>query len=481
MNGGSEYVPAMSGTLANPGPTENRYRYDEETREFQWWGNGIAGINKSFNRKEIINGSSTTVALEEIRAGIDPLDSRGVWALGQIGGSITWGHGMVGDDGGPNSSQKDNGSDDIYGAPKLYEKLGREVIAAEKMGACDYCDENAQATARSKHPGGVNVLMLDGSVKFVSDAIEITLWHVMHSREAPEDTFDLDVIEQELAASYQPGEASPELLPHSKNRPLESQEERTLENSIGMQFVLVPAGEFEMGIPNKANRFPFPKDLVAHKVNITNPYYLGIHEVTQSEYEQIMGSNPSAHAVSGLYQDRVTVAETSKCPVESVSWDDAVEFCNRLSDLPKEKAAGRVYRLPTEAEWERASRGGRTQAIELVTSWSEGLETGEIACKKFELDSPLTTVPVGSYPPNSYGLYDMCGNVWEWVSDYQRYGYYINSPTADPQGPETGYLRVIRGWHWAATGPLCKVYMVNDPWSGSPFVGFRVICDRKTR
>ena len=134
INGGSEHFRAGFGTLANPGPSQQRYFYDEEARTFEWFGNGIAGINKSFNLDDMVNGQSTTVALEEIRAGIDVIDPRGVWAFGQIGGSITWAHGVTGDDGGPNFTDNDSGPDDILGAPALYEKLGKEFIDSEKNG-----------------------------------------------------------------------------------------------------------------------------------------------------------------------------------------------------------------------------------------------------------------------------------------------------------------------------------------------------------
>ncbi|QDU80724.1 Serine/threonine-protein kinase pkn1 [Polystyrenella longa] len=478
INGGSEYVPAEFGTLSNPGPTENRYVYDEGTREFQWWGNGLAGINKSFSRSDIVNGASTFVALEEIRAGLDPIDPRGVWALGQIGGSITWGHGVVGDDGGPNYVESDSGEDDILGAPALYKKLGAEFIDGKKMGACDYCNENAQATARSMHSGGVNAMLLDGSVRFVSDTVEKTLWHVMHSREAPEAIFNSETFEDELAGLYEPGEAESAVSVSQASAPSEVEPASVyIENSIGMKFVAVPDGEFLMGLPNKGNEFPYPDDAVPHKVRLTHPFYLGLHEVTQEQFEQIAGNNPSAHSGTGEYRERVTLEDTSECPVENVSWDDAVRFCNLLSALPEEKKYGRVYRLPTESEWEWACRAADTEEIEQHAEWIKTNETGEIGSRDNKLADQITTVPVGTYPANRFGVYDMTGNVFEWVSDYRRRDYYANSPVDNPRGPATGYLHVIRGWYWVATGPYCKVYVANDPWKGSPFIGFRIVCD----
>ena len=102
INGGSEFVPAKFGDLSNPRPTDHRFVFNDRTQEFQWWGNGIAGFNKCFSYDDFENGLSSTVALQEVRAGLLPGDPRGVWSLGQIGGSITWGHGITGDAGGPN-------------------------------------------------------------------------------------------------------------------------------------------------------------------------------------------------------------------------------------------------------------------------------------------------------------------------------------------------------------------------------------------
>ena len=112
-------------------------------------------------------------------------------------------------------------------------------------------------------------------------------------------------------------------------------------NSIGMKLKLLPASEFTMGLPNVL----FPDEQRAHQVTRSRPFYLGVYEITQTEYQQVMGKNPSKFK-------GVTI------PVDSVSWDEVVEFCRKLSAFPAEKAAGRVYRLPTEAEWEYACRGG---------------------------------------------------------------------------------------------------------------------------
>ena len=123
-----------------------------------------------------------------------------------------------------------------------------------------------------------------------------------------------------------------------------------------MRFNLIPAGEFLMGSRDSevSNAFEHP----LHRVQITKPFYLGIHEVTQGQYEQVMRTNPSYCSRTGEYKKRVKdFADTSNFPVDNVSWDDAVKFCEKLSELPEEKRAGRVYRLSTEAEWEYSCRG----------------------------------------------------------------------------------------------------------------------------
>jgi formylglycine-generating enzyme required for sulfatase activity len=146
-------------------------------------------------------------------------------------------------------------------------------------------------------------------------------------------------------------------------------------------------------------------------------------------------------------------------PVEKISWEDAVEFCRRLSERPAEKAASRVYRLPTEAEWEYACRAGS------VTAFSSGVTLSSTEAN-FNGNYPYGVVPrgpylerttkVGSYPPNSFGLYDMHGNVWEWCADYYNRTGYRNSPRYDPQGPTTGNLRVVRGGSCCNIGRFCR-------------------------
>ena len=144
-------------------------------------------------------------------------------------------------------------------------------------------------------------------------------------------------------------------------------------NSIGMKLVLIPPGEFTMGSPKelieeelkRPGNDQWYKEQSAgegpqHRVRITRPFYLGTYLVTQQEYQRVMGTNPSEFSATGKGKDKVAGQDTKRFPVECVSWDDAVEFCRKLSEMPEEQAAGRTYRLPSEAQWEYACRAGST-------------------------------------------------------------------------------------------------------------------------
>ncbi|MDR1921074.1 MAG: formylglycine-generating enzyme family protein [Candidatus Adiutrix sp.] len=190
-------------------------------------------------------------------------------------------------------------------------------------------------------------------------------------------------------------------------------------NSIGMEFVLIPAGEFMMGSPDGDEDADCDEN--QHRVTISRPFCLGKYEVTQAQWEAVMGNNPSEF-------------EGRNNPVENVSWDDVQEFINKLN----QKEGGNKYRLPTEAEWEYAARAGTTSTY----SFGDDAEAlGRYAW--YGENSGGTTHPVGQKEPNAWGLYDMHGNVWEWVQDW--YDDYSGSPATDPLGASSGSSRVFRG------------------------------------
>lgn len=243
-----------------------------------------------------------------------------------------------------------------------------------------------------------------------------------------------------------------------------------IENSIGMRLALVPKGSFMMGSPeSEAGR---ELSEVRHLVRLTRHFYLGVYEVTQSEYERVMGTNPSGFV-------SLSVDDRSRFPVEHVSWEDAVEFCRKLSELPAERSLGRVYRLPTEAEWEYACRAGST------TPYHFGMQlNGEGAnCNgSFPYGTTLTGVylkqpaAVGAYAANSFGLGEMHGNVLEWCSDWYAEDYYTKSPESDPTGPTAGSRRVVRGGSWSDNASVCRSsarYGMDPAYRGDD-VGFRV-------
>jgi len=188
-------------------------------------------------------------------------------------------------------------------------------------------------------------------------------------------------------------------------------------NSIGMRLVLIPPGEFQMGSP-AGDGVASSDEKPHHNVRITKPFYLGVCEVTQEQYERVMAQNPSRFKGD------------PQRPVGYVSWTGAAEFCRKLSE--KE---GVTYRLPTEAEWEYACRAGTTTRYYFG---DDEASLGEYACCG-------KTHAVGEKKPNAWGLYDMHGNVWEWCHDWADENYYAVSPTDDPPGPETGSIRSIRG------------------------------------
>jgi len=201
-------------------------------------------------------------------------------------------------------------------------------------------------------------------------------------------------------------------------------------NSIGMEFVLIPAGTFMMGSPDDETRRDDDERL--HKVTLTKPFYLQTTEVTQRQWKALMGNNPSRF-------------KGDDHPVERVSWKDAREFIQKLNG----KEGTDRYRLPTEAEWEYACRAGTENPF----STGRCISTDEA---NYDGNHPMSgcskgiyrekTMPVGSFSSNQWGLYDMHGNVWEWCGD--RYGEYPGNPVIDPTGPSSGTGRVLRGGSW---------------------------------
>jgi formylglycine-generating enzyme required for sulfatase activity len=234
--------------------------------------------------------------------------------------------------------------------------------------------------------------------------------------------------------------------------------EKTYTNSIGVEFVLIPAGSFVMGADkNEKKAWNVEKagdaETPQHKVSIGKSFYLGKYEVTQTQWTAVMGSNPSHF-------------KGQNNPVERVSWDDAQEFINRLN----QKEGHTRYRLPTEAEWEYAVRAGTT------STYFFGDDADQLGSYAWKGNSGDTTHPVGQKQPNAWGLYDMYGNVWEWVQDWYGEEYYSGSPSIDPRGPSSGSSRVVRGGGWYCSAADCRSAerRGNSPGYRSDILGFRL-------
>jgi formylglycine-generating enzyme required for sulfatase activity len=220
-------------------------------------------------------------------------------------------------------------------------------------------------------------------------------------------------------------------------------------NSLGMRLVLVPPGTFPMGSACRrapADRDEFPR----YDVQITRGFYLGAVHVTQEQFERVMGTNPSYFGPEGLGADLVEHLDTGNLPVDSVSFEDIQLFLRLLSARAAERKVGRVYRLPTEAEWEYACRAGIGH-----TAYRFGSQLRSRVAR-FGGQGGGHPVPVGSYRPNLFGLYDMHGNVWEWCNDWYQEDYFAHSPDHNPPGPSHGTRRVLRGGGWSTPRALCR-------------------------
>jgi hypothetical protein len=181
IDAGSNDICIRPGDSDHVCPNGAHMTRDAKTGTRTWYGDGIAGYNKSFRLDEFTNGMTHMVAIEEVRAGIHELDSRGVWALAMAGSSVTHQHGLYGDAGSPNKAT--HNADDIYGCKETTDALGAQQMIIEKMPCAAHLNRPRQAAARSMHPGGVYCLMLDGSCHFVVDEVSVDVWHLMHSRE----------------------------------------------------------------------------------------------------------------------------------------------------------------------------------------------------------------------------------------------------------------------------------------------------------
>ncbi|MFQ3593230.1 MAG: formylglycine-generating enzyme family protein [Gemmataceae bacterium] len=246
----------------------------------------------------------------------------------------------------------------------------------------------------------------------------------------------------------------------------------------GLTFVFLTPGLFWMGSPaEEDNRHD---DEFRHLVELTRPFWISAHLVTQRQFRQVMQYNPSSFRPLGEMAGEVEGLLTDEFPVDSVSWYEALEFCTRLT----RREPGALYRLPTEAEWEYACRAGT------ATEFAHGSSLSSYRAN-FDGSSPYGTdlldlptgptlgrpCPVGSYPPNAWGLYDMHGQLDEWCLDWYEEDYYRYSPRCDPRGPAENDMKVLRGGTWSNAGRFCRSAF---RWRAAPDYrqqekGFRVV------
>jgi len=235
-------------------------------------------------------------------------------------------------------------------------------------------------------------------------------------------------------------------------------------NSIGMKLTYIAPGKFQMGSPKgELDREPFAKGSeFHHEVELTKGYYLGVYAVTQEEYETVTGKTPSYFSADGGGKAKVAGLNTARFPVEMVSWDDAKEFCRKLS--VKE---GKTYRLPSEAEWEYACRAGTTTPFHV----GETISTDQA---NYNGERPMK---VGSFAPNEWGLHDMHGNVWQWCEDWYDAKYYETSPKKNPLNETAAEYRVLRGGCWNSFEWHCRSACRNasTPDDRAKHIGFRVV------
>jgi formylglycine-generating enzyme required for sulfatase activity len=221
---------------------------------------------------------------------------------------------------------------------------------------------------------------------------------------------------------------------------------------LSMDMLWVKPGTFEMGSPlSEKNR---GDDETRHTVTLMSGFYLGKHEVTQAQWEKVMGSNPS-HFKGG---DR---------PVEKVSWTDVTSFCKKLTASERTAGllpAGMTYQLPTEAQWEYACRGGTKTPF----SFGDELTSDQANIR----GGPRETTNVGQYAANPWGFHDMHGNVWEWCADW--YGAYPTGAARDPVGPADGSFRVYRGGSWFHTAKEGRRKDGSEPANSNLSLGFRL-------
>jgi formylglycine-generating enzyme required for sulfatase activity len=348
---------------------------------------------------------------------------------------------------------------------------------------------------------GISVVVAAGVLYYLADRVNYLYRNMWHTKASMQDLPPVD----RSRWPKQPMVWSNETIEVEAATPTGLKRVRVtyFVNSIGMKLVRIEPGTFRMGLPDTVAQAAEPGSppsegmFTEHEVRLTHPYYLGVFEVMNNQYELF---DPSHKHHRPFYQRG---DDYDNHPVEPVSWQAAQEFCRWLS--AKE---GRLYRLPTEAEWEYACRAGTTTR----TYWGDDFQdrtkanvggtNKEKEHAHWRDDGYEYTAPVGSFPPNPWGLYDMIGNSWEWVGDWyapfkvvsatapapaqtpkDMYGnpftLVTNQPLVDPHGPPMGHCRVAKGLGWSTSVKhVCSALRDgDDPGDLKDDRGFRIACE----
>lgn len=302
----------------------------------------------------------------------------------------------------------------------------------------------------------------------VSDALATVLDKLTHSlpkyryRSTQDVLRDLEQISPSFATPTTSSSSSSTPQSSSKNYTERLQTAGLLQQEVLLDMVYIPSGRFLMGAPDDEPE-AFKNEKPQHLVSISE-FWMGKFPITQAQYKAIMGNNPSHF----MGNDR---------PVEQVSWHDVVKFCKRLS-----AKTGKLYRLPSEAEWEYACRAGTTTPFHFGQTLTDQLANYD--ARKIYNNSPIgqsrwETIKVGSFPANAFGLYDMHGNVWEWCADHYQYTY-GGLPTDGSVyiTKDSSRSRVLRGGSWVNAPRNCRSAVRNSyvPAYRSNNYGFRVVC-----
>ncbi len=280
-----------------------------------------------------------------------------------------------------------------------------------------------------------------------------------------------------LRAARSPNMVTDSTLPTSSNGSFSSDKPgTTITNSLGMKLTLIPAGSFQMGSYSSIDAVPI------HTVRLSRPFYLGVHEVTQGAWQDLMGTTP--------WSGEEDVRVGRDYPATCVSYDDALEFCRKLTAIERGTnglSMGEEYRLPTEAEWEYACRAGTSKMYSFGDdesrfgdyAWYGGCPENPFTSKTGDGNAKNERYAhrVGLKQPNGWGLFDMHGNVWEWCLDWYDGEYYSRAPQADPMNTQSGDHRVLRGGGWGSIPELCRsaARMYGASYKRRDDYGFRLV------